>query len=72
MVRQYCTISDSTHVEVIVQILRYLNSIPYHSLIDIKSRLGFMSYTDIGWRSTGDGRQSTVGWLFVMGEAHIS
>lgn len=45
---------DSTHVAVIVQILRYMQGILHYSLTYIKNQLKFMSYINANWSGTID------------------
>ena len=72
MVSRYCANPDSTHVAAVVRILRYVRGTLHYGLTYTKGQPGFVGYTDADWSGAIDGRQSTGGWLFMMGGAPIS
>ncbi len=72
IVSRYCTNLDSTHIATVVQILKYVRGTLHYGLTYTKGQLGFVGYTDADLSIAIDGRQSTGGWLFMMGGAPIS
>ena len=72
MVSRYCANPHSTHVAAVVRILRYVCGTLHYGLTNTKGQPGFVGYTDANWSVAIHGRQSTGGWLFMIGGAPIS
>ncbi|GAV57074.1 hypothetical protein CFOL_v3_00612 [Cephalotus follicularis] len=68
MVSQYMHNPYSTHMDVVIIILRYLNGAPEKGILFQKhNHIKVEAFTDVDWASSHDDRRSTSGYCAFVG-----